>query len=584
MNDTLITQIKSKLYNNIGRINTAVIRQNWFKESQLCKDIINETNFLSDDICFAARIHCVLNDITVRPICRVTGKNLRWDPCHHKFATISGKENVHLIRNTDWKKLSTSLRAAKKLIKEEFYKKYTNKLYSIVNRDNCIKFIEQRLKDTDCGRLHHFINVKFLQTHVDILCSIADYTNHELLDKDNILWSERFYLLINDAIPPRCCLIPVNKATFISFTKGYGAASSGDNLVKAKLLEMQQGVRDQGFKILNEVTHHQTQEYELECTKCGNRLTRRLTNGRWADIFCAKCNNVNIGSSKPEFEIEQMINEECKIEAKRSYKFDKKKEIDVFVPSQKFGVEYHGLLWHSFGEKYPNTLSIEDTHKNKHYNKYDICKKQGIHLIQIFENEWIRQNAIVRSIIKANLNIFNLKIGSRECKIRTASIEEKKQFLEANHIQGNDNSQHAVALTFNGEIVSMMTISIDEDTNDIQIKRFCSKINTLVYGSESKLLNYIKQNFEWNSINTTVDLRYWTGNLCLKLGFKLKKTIKPSYWYTDTKEVLHRFNFHKQKLINQGADPALTAKETMTKNGWRRIYDCGSLVYTLSAN
>ena len=66
------------------------------------------------------------------------------------------------------------------------------------------------------------------------------------------------------------------------------------------------------------------------------------------------------------------------------------------------------------------------------------------------------------------------------------------------------------------------------------------------------------------------------------LGFKLKSISKPNYFYfrNDLKRY-HRVTFQKHKLKNKlnSFDPDKTEVENMTENGWRRIWDCGNLVY-----
>ena len=54
------------------------------------------------------------------------------------------------------------------------------------------------------------------------------------------------------------------------------------------------------------------------------------------------------------------------------------KEIDIYIPDLKIGIEYNGLYWHS----------IENgTDKYSHRNKSLACRKLGIRLIHIFEFE-----------------------------------------------------------------------------------------------------------------------------------------------------------------------------------------------------
>ena len=48
-------------------------------------------------------------------------------------------------------------------------------------------------------------------------------------------------------------------------------------------------------------------------------------------------------------------------------------ELDVFIPSQRLGIEYDGIAWHK-EEKF-----------NREKRKYRLCKEKGVRLIRIKE-------------------------------------------------------------------------------------------------------------------------------------------------------------------------------------------------------
>lgn len=70
----------------------------------------------------------------------------------------------------------------------------------------------------------------------------------------------------------------------------------------------------------------------------------------------------------------------------------KPKEIDIYIPELKIGIEYNGLYWHS----------IENgTDKYSHRNKSLACRKLGIRLIHIFEFEDLdEQIQLLNKLIK----------------------------------------------------------------------------------------------------------------------------------------------------------------------------------------
>lgn len=107
-----------------------------------------------------------------------------------------------------------------------------------------------------------------------------------------------------------------------------------------------------------------------------------------------------------------------------------------------------------------------------------------------------------------------------------------------------------------------------------ELIRFCNKLDTSVIGGASKIL----KNSRIDSFISYCDLRYINGGLYQTLNMKLIKTSTPNYYYTiDKIHLLHRMNFQKHKISKFG--DTRTEREIMYSKGYRRIYDCGNLVF-----
>lgn len=107
-----------------------------------------------------------------------------------------------------------------------------------------------------------------------------------------------------------------------------------------------------------------------------------------------------------------------------------------------------------------------------------------------------------------------------------------------------------------------------------ELLRFCSKKGLNIVGGASKI---IKNSGEKDFISYC-DVRYGTGNLYHELGMTLLRHSKPNYYYTLNKvDLIHRSNFQKHKITHK--DDTRTEREIMYGNGYRRIYDCGNLVF-----
>ena len=247
------------------------------------------------------------------------------------------------------------------------------------------------------------------------------------------------------------------------------------------------------------------------------------------------------------------------------------------MPELNIGIEYDGLKWHS----------DEFKDKNYHLNKTEECKKLGIRLVHIFEDEWMNKKEIIKSIIRNIIGKTENKIYARKCIIQNVNDNEKKEFLEKNHIQGNVNSQINLGLYHDGELVSLMCIgkpriNLGRKTSledEYELLRFCNKLNTNIVGGASKLFKYFITNYNPTLTTSYCDYRWSIGNMYKALGFTLSHHSQPNYYYIIGNNRKNRFKYRKSELIKEGFDPEKSEKEIMEERGIHRIYDCGSLVY-----
>lgn len=290
---------------------------------------------------------------------------------------------------------------------------------------------------------------------------------------------------------------------------------------------------------------------------------------------CPICGN---NMSLAEKEIEDYVKSfGVKTETKIRGILSNNKEIDILMPELNLGIEYNGLKWHS----------DEFKDKNYHLNKTEECKKLGIRLVHIFEDEWINKKEIIKSIIRNIIGKTENKIYARKCIIQNVNDNEKKEFLEKNHIQGNVNSQINLGLYHDGELVSLMCIGKPRINlgrkasleDEYELLRFCNKLNTNIVGGASKLFKYFITNYSPTLITSYCDYRWSIGNMYEALGFTLSHLSQPNYYYIIGNNRKNRFKYRKSELIKEGFDPEKSEKEIMEERGIHRIYDCGSLVY-----
>lgn len=261
-------------------------------------------------------------------------------------------------------------------------------------------------------------------------------------------------------------------------------------------------------------------------------------------------------------------------------------ELDIYVPNDKLAIEFHGLSFHSerpiFNKKDLNKV------KNQHLNKYKLTKSKDIKLIQIFEDEWLTSRDIIKSIISAKLGKFNNKIRASKCELKIVPISQKSDFFRETHISGDTKSMVTFGLYYNNELVSALSLrstwNKSYGSNVIEIARFSSKLNSVVYGGFSKLL---KKAIEWSKsegydrILTYADCRFGSGNVYLKYGFSHVGHTGPNYFYEKYGIRENRFKHRKNndpKFIDQYGQ---TEREQNNNLGWYAIYDAGNEIYLL---
>lgn len=246
-------------------------------------------------------------------------------------------------------------------------------------------------------------------------------------------------------------------------------------------------------------------------------------------------------------------------------------ELDLYFPSQRVAIEYCGLFWHCDQQK-----RITPSY---HRNKMDLCGKQNIHLLTIFEDEYLNHKDICLSRINGALGVVKDKIFARKCTAKQITRKEAYEFLKRTHLQGPGSCKIAYGLFYNGKLVQVMTFGslsrahTSKGKKALEMKRLAGDLNTIIIGGASKIfklgLQYAKQN-NYDVIKSYCDLRWGTGNLYQKLGFTKTSDGTPSYHYTDGIK-----RWRGQNLAQNKKKTGITEAQAALQKGLWKIYDCG---------
>jgi len=364
--------------------------------------------------------------------------------------------------------------------------------------------------------------------------------------------------------------------------KKYGVANPGQ--IKENLVSRAQTKKRTFFdRLVHEVRDRSIPEFTFDeynevrevkdwkCTECNNVFQSHVFNKL---PLCPKCYpTANYGGqSTVEKDIIEYIktiyNKEI-VENTRD--IISPKEIDIYLPDVKLGIEVCGVYWHS---------DLRNPDIYYHQNKFIQCQKQGITLLTILDYEWFNKQEQCKNMLLYKLLASNKRIGARKCVIKRISAKESRQFIDNIHIQGFSPATYHYGMFYENKLVSCMSISKDrfEKTEYYEIIRFCSKHN--VVGAFSKFVSRVKKELGFN-IKSYVDLRWGDGKSYDMNGFKLVNITKPGYWYYIDGKMYHRLSFTKKKLVEQGYSKNNTEFEIMNKRGALRFWDCGVKKYEL---
>ena len=245
----------------------------------------------------------------------------------------------------------------------------------------------------------------------------------------------------------------------------------------------------------------------------------------------------------------------------------------VYLPDMDMGIDLYKISTHSYNQKETKA------EKNRHLEKLNKANEAGIKLIQIFENEWIYKNEIVKSRIRALLGKAN-RIFARKCTIKKLDNTESKKFFNKTHIQGHVAGT-AYGLVYENNIVAAMSFRKPRFNKTVQYEllRYSTMLNSTVVGGASRLLTAFVREHNPTSMVSYADRRYSAnGGVYDKLGFALDGITKPNYFYVKDSILYSRLKFQKHKLpkLLNTFDKDITESENMFANGYRRIWDCGN--------
>lgn len=268
-------------------------------------------------------------------------------------------------------------------------------------------------------------------------------------------------------------------------------------------------------------------------------------------------------------------------------------ELDIYIPSYNLAIECNPTSTHN--SSFESPWGIPPKSYMYHKDKSIACRDKGIFLFHIFGYEWKNRPKVIRSMIRNLVGQTPIRIYGRDTKVVELNAPDAAQFLNDNHRQGTTNASIRLGLIdkYSNVLYSVMTFNKvrstigdnGDDSDVIELSRFCNKINTIVVGAASKLFKYFIEHYQFDKVVSFSDIAHTRGNLYSKLGFKPINESNPSYVWVNIKTdlYLNRVSCQKKNLPNLFPDVTdesiakHTEKEIMMSHGFAQVFDSGTI-------
>src|SRR5271157_1061722 len=242
-----------------------------------------------------------------------------------------------------------------------------------------------------------------------------------------------------------------------------------------------------------------------------------------------------------------------------------KREYDIYVPSKKLAIEYHGLYWHT-----------EEKTGRGDWSKF---KNRGnIRLLQVYQDEWSRKKEIIKAQIQELLSVApKLRVNPIFEAIPSKTPSEARSFLDSHHYLGAAGGCLTILARHpkSKEIIGVW-VFMKREAGTVLWHRACWDHRYKAWNPHEKALRMampILKGTGFRRMITFADNRFHTGEMYEKIGFRFEKEIPPDYYYTDGKVRKSKYALR----VKAGVDEV----DNAAAMGWHRIWDSGKKRFSL---
>lgn len=260
------------------------------------------------------------------------------------------------------------------------------------------------------------------------------------------------------------------------------------------------------------------EKVEIVCSEHGS-FWQIATNHVSQESDCPDC--LLVGTSKAELDLFAFVKAICPDAINGDRSILGGREIDIYVPSLKLGIEYNGIYSHS--TKFKKDVFY-------HQKKTDDAAAVGVRLVHIWSDEWLLNRRVIEGYLQRLLGAKQRRIFARQCEMLPVVGHDVRDFLEQNHLQGFGRGGSGVALLYQGEVVGVALVVSGE------LSRWCVRLGVDLVGGFSRALSRLPR-----PLISYCDMAKHTGDGYLKAGWVevLRRNI-PQTFYVCGKRRLSR--------------------------------------------
>lgn len=293
---------------------------------------------------------------------------------------------------------------------------------------------------------------------------------------------------------------------------------------------MERYAKEHGGSFIGPYVHSKEKTW-WECKK-GHKFSttpNQVQQGQW----CSRCSHKTSKGQQEVFDyVVELFGKENIL--MRNWKVLGNRELDIYIPFKKVGIEYNGLFWHCDGSP--------GFRINWSFKKFRDCLDKDVRLLTIYEDEWQNPNKklIWQNIIKRKMNLFDvIKLDEKDLTIKKIEFDNNViGFLNKFSLDlGHEDIEcgFVYGIFYKAKLISCCIIEKNQD-NEYEIIRFVTDYNYSIEEGNVKLIEYICNDIKGlaNKLYGKSDNRYSLGSMYKELGFvEVSDIDEIGYYFTD---------------------------------------------------